>query len=89
MTAALKISVYLLCLATAVACCILLARGYLRSRTRLLLWSAVCFAFLALHALIVTVELLVIPGTDLQLLRHAASLLAVSSLLFGLVWEAE
>jgi hypothetical protein len=89
MTEALKISIYLLCLATAVACCLLLLRGYLRSGARLLLWSAVCFGFLALHASIVTVELLIIPGTDLQALRHVASLAAASSLIVGLVWEAE
>lgn len=86
---ALKFSIYLLCLLTAVACCLLLLRGYRRSGTRLLLWSAVCFGFLALHAAIVSIELLVFPGTDLQVVRHVASLAAASSLIFGLVWEAE
>jgi hypothetical protein len=87
--AALKISIYLLCFLTALACCLLLVRGHRRSGTRLLLWSAVCFGFLAVHALIVIVELLVLPGTDLQALRHVASLAAVSSLIVGLIWEAE
>lgn len=86
---AVKITIYLLCLLTALACCLLLLRGYGRSRTRLLLWSAICFGFLALHAVVVTVELLVFPGINLQVLRHAASLLAAGSLAFGLVWEAE
>ncbi len=89
MMAALKISIYLLCLLTAIACCVLLARGYRRQGARLLLWSAVCFGFLALHAAVVVLELLVLPGTDFQVVRHAASLGAVSSLIFGLVWEAE
>ena len=84
-----KISIYLLCVVTAVACFVLLFRGYRRSGTRLLLWSSVCFGFLALHALIVMIELLLIPTTDLQMFRHVASLAAVASLIVGLVWETE
>jgi len=84
-----KISIYLLCLLTASACFILLLRGYSRSGTRLLLWSSICFGFLAIHAVIVTIELLLFPATDLQMLRHVASLAAVGSLILGLVWEAE
>jgi hypothetical protein len=85
----LKGSIYLLCVLTAAACFGLLLRGYMRSRFRLLLWSSICFGFLALHSLIVMVELMIIPGVDLQMLRHVASGLAVGSLIFGLVWEAE
>ncbi len=84
-----KISVYFLCLLTAGACFALLLRGYARSGTRLLLWSAVCFGFLAVHSAVVIVELMLLPATDLQMLRHLASLAAVGFLLFGLVWEAE
>ena len=84
-----KISIYLLCLLTASACFVLLLRGYRRSGTRLLLWSSVCFGFLAIHAVIVMVELLFFPATDLQMLRHVVSLAAVGSLIFGLVWETE
>lgn len=89
MVSVLKISIYLLCVLTAVACSILLLRGYRQSSTRLLLWSSVCFGFLALQAMIVIIELLVLPGSDLQMLRHAASLAAAGSLIFGLVWETE
>ena len=84
-----KISIYLLCLLTASACFVLLLRGYRRSGTRLLLWSSVCFGFLAIHAVIVMVELLFFPATDLQMLRHVVSRAAVGSLIFGLVWETE
>lgn len=84
-----KVSIYLLCLLTAAACSVLLLRGYRRSGTRLLLWSSVCFGILAFHALIVIIELLLFPSTDLQMLRHVASLAAVGTLVFGLIWEAE
>lgn len=89
MVATIKISIYLLCVLTAIACTWLQLRGYWRTHTRLLLWSAVCFGFLALNSFIVLLELLVFPGISLQTLRHVASLIAVGSLLVGLVWETE
>lgn len=81
--------VYLLCLAASAGCAWLLARSYLASRTRLLLWSALCFALLALNNLFVVVDLLVLPTADLLPLRRLASLSAVAVLLFGFVWETE
>ena len=89
MVATIKISIYLLCVLTAIACTWLQLRGYWRTRTRLLLWSAICFGFLAVNSFIVLVELLVFPGINLQVLRHVASLIAVGSLLVGLAWETE
>lgn len=81
--------IYLLCLAASVGCASLLARSYFRSRTRLLLWSAICFLFIALNNLLVVVDLLVLPSIDLVPLRRLASLAAVSVLLFGFIWETE
>jgi hypothetical protein len=83
-------AVYLLCLATSAACAVLLARSYTRTRARLLLWSALCFTFLALNNLIVVIDLLVLPtAIDLSLWRLTASLVAVSVLLYGFIWESE
>lgn len=81
--------VYLLCLAASVGCAWLLTRSYLASRTRLLLWSAVCFALLAVNNLLVVVDLLVLPSIDLVPFRRLASLSAVAVLLFGFIWETE
>ena len=83
-------AVYLLCLATSIACALLLARSYARTRTRLLLWSGLCFGFLALNNLIVVVDILILPtAIDLSLVRLVASLIAVSVLLYGFIWESE
>jgi len=41
--------VYLLCMMTSVLCLILLARGYRRTRVKLLYWSALCFVGLAIN----------------------------------------
>jgi hypothetical protein len=81
--------VYLLCFLTSGACAVLLARTYWRTGTRLLLWSALCFAFLAANNLAVILDLLVLPESDFQLARHLLSLAAVGVLLFGFVWDTE
>jgi len=82
-------TVYSLCFLTSSACAFLLARSYVRTRVRLLLWSSLCFLFLALNNGAVIVDLLLIPETSFQLLRVALSLTGVLLLIFGLVWEAE
>ena len=55
-------AVYLLCFATSSACAYLLARSYARTGTRLLLWSALCFLFLAANNLAVVTMGFVVAG---------------------------
>jgi uncharacterized membrane protein len=87
---ALAATVYALCFITSVVCSFLLVRSFLRNRTRLLLWSAACFVLLAVNNLLVLIDLVVLPpAVDLSPLRVAASLAAVSTLLFGFVWEVD
>ena len=82
-------TVYLLCALTSVTCAVLLLRAYRRQRTRLLLWSSLCFALLALNNTLLFVDLIVVPsGIDLSLWRGATSLAGVGVLLFGLIWES-
>lgn len=81
--------VYLLCGLASAICAALLARSYLRSRARLLLWSAFCFAFLAANNLLVIIDLLVLPAVDLRLPRLLLSFAAGAVLLFGLIWDVE
>lgn len=82
--------VYLLCVVTSVLCAGLLVRAYLRTRTRLLLWSAVAFVFLALNNTLVFFDLVVVgPTVDLLPYRYAAALAAACVLIYGFIWEAE
>jgi hypothetical protein len=81
--------VYSLCLLTSVVCVWLLIRSYLRNRTRLLLWSAVCFVLLALNNLFVVLDLVLLPSIDFTPLRAASSLLAIATLLYGFIWELD
>ncbi len=85
----MKALVYLLCLVASVSCAWLLVRSYARNRTRLLLWSAICFLLIALNNLFVVIDLLVLPTSDFLLARRLASLSAVAVLLFGFIWETE
>ena len=86
---ALPTVVYSLCLATSALCALLLVRAYRRTRSRLLLWSAICFVLLALNNLIVVFDMLVVgPNLDLTFARQAAALSAAVVLIYGFVWEA-
>ena len=80
--------IYLLCVATSLLCAYLLARAYRRGRTKLLIWSALCFALLALNNLVVAADVLLLPTIDLTVLRLATPLAAVAVLLYGFIWES-
>ena len=80
--------VYILGALTSLACAALLLRGYSRGRKRLLLWSGLCFAGLALSNLLIFVDLIVLPGRDLYLWRLATTGVAMALLLYGLIWES-
>jgi hypothetical protein len=79
--------VYVLCALTSVACAVLLLRGYASSRVRLLLWSGLCFAGLALNNILLLVDKRLVPAMDLSLWRTLPALAGVALLLYGLVWE--
>jgi hypothetical protein len=79
--------VYILCALTSSLCAILLVRGYRRSPTKLLLWSAVCFAGLAVNNVILCIDYFLGNAVDLTLLRQASAFAALVALIYGLVWE--
>jgi hypothetical protein len=82
-------AVFLLCFATSIVCLVLLVAAYLRTRNRLLLWSALCFVFLAVNSALVVADIVVFDEIDLQIYRHTATLLALSVLLYGFIWDVE
>jgi hypothetical protein len=80
-------AVYLLCILTSALCAVLLARGYRATRVRLLLWSALCFACLALNNVLLFVDVRVFPKTDLSIVRTLPAIAGALLLLYGLIWE--
>ncbi len=80
-------AVYVLCALTSLACAVLLLRAWRATRQRLLLWSALCFLFLAVNNVLLPIDLLVVPDVDLSLLRTGSACAGFAVLLLGLVWE--
>ena len=81
-------AVYVLCALTCLACGVLLLRGYRRTRSRLLLWSGLCFLGLTLDNVLLFMDLVVFPEHDLSMPRNLIALCSFSLLLFGLIWES-
>lgn len=79
--------IYGLCLFASVACAALLGRAYARSRTRLLLWTAVSFCFFGLNNLVLVLDMLVLPDVDLWIWRQATAAAGLGVLIFGFIWE--
>jgi hypothetical protein len=80
-------AVYVLCALTSVLCAALLIRSWIRSRTRLLLWSSLCFVGLAVNNVLLFIDRIVVPQGDLALVRTSTALFAVSMLVIALIWE--
>jgi len=86
----MEAAVYLLGMFVALACGLLLARGYKQSRQRLLLWSSICFLGLALSGALTFLDLSVLPpAIDLHMVRRAVTAVSMLVLLYGLVWDSE
>ncbi len=82
-------TVYVLCALTSLACAVLLFRSYRAERLRLVLWTALGFAGLAVNNALLVIDERVLPDVDLALLRDLSGFLAVSVLLLGLIWESQ
>jgi Family of unknown function (DUF5985) len=86
----LKSAVYLLCFGASAICMALLIRAWLRTKSRLLLWSALCFVGLAVNNLLLFVDLVLLPiEVDLRPYRIATAIGAIAVLLYGFVTEAD
>jgi hypothetical protein len=81
--------VYILCFVTCAVCALLLVRSWVKTRTRLLLWVAVSFVFLAINNFFLFADTTLLPDIDLSPFRIGSAVVAVTILIFGLVWEAE
>ena len=81
-------AVYALCALTSALCAVLLVRSYRRRHIRLLFWSAFCFVALAANNVVVFVDLVMVPETDLGVLRGLTAMVGLGSLLFALIWDA-
>ena len=81
--------VYSLCALTSIVCAALLIQGFLRTRSRLLLWSSLCFVGLVVNNLLLVVDRIFVPDVDLYTMRSFSALVALSLLVYGLIWESK
>lgn len=81
--------VYMLCGATSIACAFLLSRGYRRYRAPLLFWSTLSFTMIAVHNVLLYLDLVTFQnGPDLLLPRSVVGASAGVLLLYGLIRES-
>jgi hypothetical protein len=80
--------IYLLCAAMSLGVAAMLLRQYLRVRTRLVLWSFLCFTGLAVNNVLVYIDLVMYTGVDLSVGRSAAGAAGMLMMVYGLVWES-
>ena len=80
-----------ICCRLELACCgqILLLRTYAQRRMHLLLWSGLCFVGLMLENLMMYYDVIIVPDVNLAVWRKIPGLIALSLLVFGLVWESK
>jgi energy-converting hydrogenase Eha subunit G len=81
-------AVFILTCITTLLCAVLLLRGYVRSRKRLLFWSGLCFAGLTIHYLFVIADLMLFPKVDFFTYRTGSAAVSMVLLIYGLIWES-
>ena len=82
-------SVYLLCAVTSIGCAVLLLRNYRAGRSRLLLWSSLCFVGLAINNVILVIDLVLAKQIDLAIVRNGTALISLGLMLYGLISESK
>jgi hypothetical protein len=82
-------AVYVLGAISSLLCAALLLRQYGLAGQKLLLWAGLCFAGLTVANVLVFIDLVMMPGTDLHLWRWGTSAVSLCLLVFGLVWESK
>ena len=80
--------VYVTCGLTSLLCAVLLVRSFVAQRTKLLLWSSLCFVGLAVNNSLLVVDFMVVPTVDLSAIRISVAAAAMMLLLIGLIWES-
>lgn len=80
--------IYLLCAITSLLAAVQLLMAYRRTRTRLLLWSGLCFGCFFINNALLIVDVRILPERDLSVLRSLPLAVGIALLLYGLIWES-
>lgn len=79
--------IYALCALTSLTCAVMLVRGYLKSRTRILFWASICFVCLALNNALLYLDLIVFPDLPIVVFRVFPGVIGLAVFIYGLIWD--
>jgi hypothetical protein len=82
-------AVYILCTLTSALCAVLLLRQHRSAPSALLLWSGISFCAMAVANALVFADLVILPASDLLLIRAWTMFIAAALLVYGLIWETD
>ena len=85
----MAVSIYALCALTSLTCAFLLLRRFGAVKSRILLWSGLCFVGLTLSNAMLVLDKVVFPLIDLSLWRRTPALVGMLLLLYGLIYDEE
>jgi hypothetical protein len=80
--------VYILCALTSSLCAIALLGRYRASQVRLLFWSGLGFAGLAVNNIFLFIDLIIVPDINLSIVRTLPALLGLGVMIWGFVGES-
>lgn len=81
--------IYSLCSWTSFICLWMLLKSYFLTKSKILLWSSLCFSGLFINNILLIIDGFTGPKINLLTLRSTISLISFMFLLFGLIWEEE
>lgn len=80
-------AVFLLSASTSCLCAVLLLRGYSQNRVRLLFWSGLCFAGMAVDNVLLYLDTVAWPDWTMADWRRIPALAGLMLLVYGLIWD--
>jgi hypothetical protein len=81
----MEATIYILCALTCLLCTVLLLRRWKTTGLGLLFWSGICFLTLTVANVLLFVDRIIVPASDLATLRNSITLLAILFMLVGLI----
>lgn len=80
--------VYILCAILSLSCALLLLSGFRKNKFRLLFWASIGFFGFALNNILLFVDIILVPNTDLLVLRTIPALVGMMIMVYGLITDS-
>lgn len=80
--------VYILCALTSLLCAVLLIRGYMKNKFRLLFWCSFGFIGFTINNILLFVDLIVFPDVSYIInFRTLPAVIGMGTMIYGLIME--